>query len=95
MIIQNPNEYTHIGFAKSSTKNKKYDAILKHKITGQLRKVPFGQLGYEQYKDTTGLNLYSNLDHLDKERRKRYKSRHEGEQKNKFSSGYWSWKYLW
>jgi hypothetical protein len=68
---------------------------LLNKESGKERKVPFGAIGYEQYKDSTGLNLYSKLNHLDKDRRKRYRERHKGEEKNKFSSGYWSYKYLW
>lgn len=94
MIIQNPNEYTHIGFAKSSTKNKKYDAILKHKETGRIKKVSFGHSGYAQYKDTTGLNLYSHMNHLDKKRKALYYKRH-GLEAPLFSSKYFSHKYLW
>lgn len=94
MIIENPNNYTHIGFAKSSTKNKKYDAILKNKETGRLKKVPFGQLPYQQFYDSTGLNLYSHLNHGDKTRRRLYYNRH-GMNAPLFSSKYFSHKFLW
>ena len=95
MLLENPDQYKFLRFEKSHLKNKKYNAVLLNKETGRERKVPFGAIGYEQYKDSTGLNLYSKLDHLDKDRRKRYRERHKGEEKNKFSSGYFSYKYLW
>jgi hypothetical protein len=95
MILENPEKYKFLRFEKSHFKNKKYNAVLLNKESGKERKVPFGAIGYEQYKDSTGLNLYSKLNHLDKDRRKRYRERHKGEEKNKFSSGYWSYKYLW
>jgi hypothetical protein len=95
MILENPEKYKFLRFEKSHLKNKKYDAVLLNKETGRERKVPFGSVFYQQYKDSTGLNVYSKLDHLDKDRRKRYRERHKGEEKNKFSSGYWSYKYLW
>ena len=95
MILENPEKYKFLRFEKSHLKNKKYNAVLLNKETGKERKVPFGAIGYEQYKDSTDLNLYSKLNHLDKDRRKRYRERHKGEDKNKFSSGYWSYKYLW
>jgi hypothetical protein len=88
------NNYVHIGFTKSLTKNKKYDAILKNKKTGQIKIVPFGQLPYEHYKDTTGLNLYSHLNHLDEKRKKNYYSRH-GKQADKYSAKWFSHRYLW
>lgn len=53
-----------IKFIKSPRKNKKYRAILPNNKT-----VDFGDSRYQQYKDTTGLGLYTNKDHLDKERR--------------------------
>jgi hypothetical protein len=95
MIINNPNEFKFIEFKKSKAKNKKYDAILQNKSTGSLKRVPFGDARYEQYKDSTGVGLYSHLDHHDEKRRKQYRLRHHGEDKNKFSSGYFSMRYLW
>ena len=95
VVIENPNEYRFVKFEKSKTKNKKYDAILQNKNTGRLRKVSFGDKRYKQYKDQTGLGLYSNLNHLDKSRRERYRTRHQGEEQNKYSSGWFSFYYLW
>jgi len=95
MIVKNPENYELMGFQESHLNNKKYDAILKNKITNKLKLVPFGQKGYEHYKDKTPLKLYSNFNHLDKERKKNYRLRHKGEEKNKFSSGFFSWYYLW
>lgn len=100
MIIQNPQDYTFIKFEKSHLVNKKYNAILKNKKTGREKKVPFGQIKpdgipYEQFRDTTGLRLYSKYDHHDLNRRHLYLSRHEKDGDNKFSSGWFSKHYLW
>lgn len=95
MILENPENYKFISFRKSSTKNKKYDAILKNKLTGKNKIIPFGDLRYSQYKDNTGLKLYSDLDHLDLKRRELYKKRHHKDVNNLFSSGYFANKYLW
>jgi hypothetical protein len=95
MIVSNPNDYKLKGFEKSKTKNKKYDAILIHKQTGREKRVPFGDNRYSHYKDTTGLGIYSKADTLDKERRRLYRLRHAGEDKNKYSSGWFSWFFLW
>ena len=54
-----------IKFEKSKAKGKKYAAILPDG-----KRVNFGALGYEHYKDRTPLKLYSHLDHNDPERRK-------------------------
>lgn len=95
MKVDNPNHYDLLRFEQSNTKNKKYDAILLNKLTNKEKRIPFGDIRYEQYKDTTGLGLYSKLNHLDLKRREHYRTRHEGEQNHKFSSGYFSWYYLW
>ena len=96
MIVENPEEYVFVRFEKSHLKHKKYDAVLRKKRTKSVFKIiPFGQVGYSQYKDKTGLGIYSNVDHNNKERRRLYKLRHRGENERKFSSGYFSWKYLW
>jgi len=65
--------------------------------------VHFGNVNYQHYKDTTGLGLYTHLNHGDKERRKRYLARAKGIKdkngnltwKNPESSNYYAIKYLW
>jgi len=90
------NEYTFVKFEKSNRKGKKYNAVIKNKKTGREKKIPFGQLGYQHYKDNTGLGLYSNLNHNDSTRRKSYKARHSVYIKpNMYSAGYFSMRYLW
>lgn len=81
-----------IGFEKSHLENKKYNAILDD--NGTIKKIPFGSRYHQHFKDTTGLNLYSHLDHNDELRKKRYFARHK---KNypKFSADYFSKRYLW
>lgn len=78
-----------VTFIKSPLKNKKYRAILPNN-----KHVDFGDSRYQQYKDTTGLGLYTHKDHLDKERRRLYRLRHK-RPTNKNTAGYFSWKYLW
>jgi hypothetical protein len=94
MIIENPNDYIHIGFSKSLTKNKKYDAILKNKKSGKIKKISFGDIRYGQFFDNTGLNLYTNLNHGDKVRRRLYYNRH-GISAPLYSSKWFSHKFLW
>lgn len=61
-------------FAKSTNKNKKY--MVKVDIgDGKTKIVHFGDALYEQYKDSTGLGLYSHMDHNDKTRRELYRAR--------------------
>jgi hypothetical protein len=98
VVIKNPHEYKLVRFDVSTDNKHKYNAILEHKKTGKLRKVPFGAIKadgtpYQHYHDKIG--KYKKYDHLDKERRKRYLIRHKGEDLNKFSSGWFSIRYLW
>jgi hypothetical protein len=100
MIIDRPEDYALVGFERSHVRGKKYDAILRKKTRKrgqpmQTRRVPFGAVGYEQFKDSTGKGLYAHVNHGDPKRRRNYRTRHHGENKRKFSSGYFSWKYLW
>lgn len=95
VVIENPNKYIHLGFEKSHLKSKKYNAILQNTDNDLIKRVPFGASNFFHYKDTTGLGEWSHKDHLDKKRRASYRARHKGEEKRKFSSGYFSWKYLW
>jgi hypothetical protein len=88
--------YKFEGFEKSIHRHKKYDAILRNKKSGRPVRVPFGDASYAQYKDKTGLGLYSKLNHNDPERRARYRQRHINDVKPGFySPGYMSWYYLW
>ncbi len=95
MRLENPSEYDFIKFRKSFTKGKKYDAVLYNKRTKKFKYIPFGDLRYQQYEDKVPLHLYKNKDHKDPLRRKRYRSRHKGEELYKYSSGWFSWYYLW
>ena len=95
VVIENPNKYIHIGFEKSHLKSKKYNAILQNTDNDLIKKVPFGASDYEHYKDPTGLGIWSHKNHNDKERRRLYRLRHERTSKNKYSSSWFSMKYLW
>ena len=88
MIVDHPEDYTLVGFERSHVKGKKYDAILKNKRTRKVQKrVPFGAIGYEQFKDSTGRGLYAHVNHGDPKRRRNSRTRHHGENKRKFSRG--------
>ncbi len=65
--------------------------------------IHFGDIRYEQYKDSTPLKLYSTLDHKDTKRRDNYLRRAKGIKNeygeltylDKNSPNYYSVKYLW
>ena len=86
---------------KSTAKDKKYSVYVKGD-DGKAKLIHFGQLGYDQYKDTTPLKLYSKLDHNDEERRRLYLLRAKGIKKDgkiswkdKNTANYYAVKYLW
>lgn len=89
-------EHQLVGFRKSKTKHKKYDAILENKKNKKAVYVPFGDSRYQQFKDATGLGLYSHKDHGDRKRRSLYRARHKGFlKKGYYSPGHFSYFYLW
>ena len=63
---------TIIKIIKATAKNKKYSAIVRNKTTKKERKISFGAIDYQQFKDSTPLGLYSSKNHGDKKRRKQY-----------------------
>ena len=85
-------------FKKSTRAGKKYMVR-----SPQGRLIHFGALGYQHYKDSTPLKLYSHLDHKDKVRRDRYRKRHEAIKtkaglpayKDPEQGAYYAWKFLW
>lgn len=97
------SEYKFLRFEKSKTKGKKYDAILQNKETKREVKVSFGAIKpngvpYPQFKDSTGLGLYSKYNHNDKQRKARYRNRHSKEKpsfREYYSPGYFAWFKLW
>lgn len=98
VVLQNPQEYRLVQFQVSHDKKHKYNAILEHKKTKRTKKIPFGGIKtdgtpYQHYHDKIG--HYRQYDHNDKQRRQRYRVRHKGEDTKKFSSGYFSWRFLW
>jgi hypothetical protein len=95
MILENPENYRLVSFAKAKNTNKKYDAFLENKKTKKLRRIPFGDINYPQYKDNVPLHLYQDRNHNDKRRRRLYHARHWRDPLHKYSSGWFSWHYLW
>jgi hypothetical protein len=77
----------------STAKNKKYSVYVKSN-SGGVKLIHFGDNRYEQYYDKIG--HYSRLNHLDKERRKRYRIHHAKDYiTDKNTPGWWSWHKLW
>lgn len=90
------SEWKLLGFKKSQAKGKKYAAYIENKTNKRIRTLNFGSTSHEQFKDSTGLGLYSGLNHGDRERKKRYKARHQVFIRDKhYSAGYFSMRYLW
>ena len=91
------DQFRLIRFERSKNPKKKYDAVIEEVKTKKTQRVAFGsrQPLYQQYKDSTGLKLYSRLDHGDEERRKNYLARHEKTRHKKWSSSWFSWQFLW
>ena len=85
-------------FKKSTRPGKKYMVIAPNGKT-----IHFGDIKSEQYRDTTGLGLYTYLNHNDEKRRASYLARAKGIRnkageltwKDKNSANYFSIKYLW
>ena len=84
-------------FSKSTRKGKKYMVVVDGKT------IHFGDVKMQQYRDTTGLGLFSHLNHNDETRRKSYLSRAKGIRnkagdltwQDKNSANYYAVKYLW
>ena len=92
-------DYRFDRFVKSKKSTKKYTAILVHRRTGRTVQVNFGGIRsngipYDQFRDTA-LGLYSQYDHEDKDRRRRWLKRHAKDGFNAYSASYFAKKYLW
>lgn len=81
-----------IKFSKSDRAGKKYRVDFT--LRGKRFTRHFGALGYEQFRDSTPLQLYRDLNHFDLKRKAAYYKRH-GRTNNPMSAKYWSNKYLW
>ena len=88
-------QFRFIRFERSHLPNKKYNAIIEDIKTRRKQRVPFGSTLFQQYKDSTGLKLYSHLDHNDLKRRSNYLARHEKTRHKKFSPSWYSATFLW
>jgi hypothetical protein len=90
-------KYILIKIIKSDNKNKKYDAIIKNIINGQLSTVSFGNINKKHYMDKTPLGLYKHLNHYDEQKRIDYITENKNKIKgikNKFSPDYFTAKFL-
>tara|TARA_R110000822_G_C15001173_1_gene460805 strand:+ start:210 stop:494 length:285 start_codon:yes stop_codon:yes gene_type:complete len=78
------SDYQLMGYEKAKNTKKKYDGILKRKSDKKIIRVPFGAVGYGNYSDNSGLNLYKGTGN--KTKRDAYLARH----KNDIKEGYYS-----
>ena len=86
-----------MNFKKSTRPGKKYMVVVNGKT------IHFGDIKMQQYRDTTGLGLYTHLNHNDEKRRASYLARAKGIKnkkgeptwKDKNSPNYYSVKFLW
>ena len=95
MVKIEADRFRFIKFQKSKTRFKKYDGIIEDVKTRRRQTVPFGDVRFEQYFDSTGLKLYSRLDHNDEKRRQNYLARHEKTRNKKWSPSWFSATFLW
>jgi len=89
-------DYDIVRFERSNVKHKKYTAVIQNKKNDKTYKISFGDKRYQHYNDSTGLGLFSHLDHNDKARRALFRLRHRvNYNKNEYSPAYFSWNFLW
>ena len=67
-----------VAIAASPHPAKKYRATIFNPSTGRTRHIDFGASAYQQFKDSTGLGLYTKANHGNPKRRRAYFSRHSG-----------------
>jgi len=96
--VQDPESWKVKGYELATDKKHKYNAVLEHRKTGALKKIPFGGKKssgepYPQFKDQLG--HYREHDHNDEARRQRWLKRHAQNTEHKFSSAYFSRLTLW
>ena len=90
-------KYMLMKITQSKDSNKKYDAHIANTQNGKMTIVSFGNINKRHYRDSTALRMYKHLDHWDLKKRDEYielnKKKFEGN-KNKFSSDYFTAKFL-
>lgn len=89
------DRFRHIRFERSKKTGKKYDAIIEDCKTRKTQRIPFGNIQLSHYQDTTGLKIYSHLDHHDEKKRKDYLEAYKKTNSLKYSSSWYSYIYLW
>ena len=97
MVFYSKNKFILKRFEKSKRHGKMYDAVLQSKSdSAKFIRIPFGDSTMQNYGDKTGLNLYPELIHGDKKRRKNFRSRSRHYVRPGFySPGYFSYNVLW
>jgi hypothetical protein len=84
-----------IGFEPAPFPKKYYAVLRSRAAASRLKRMPFGDQRYQQYRDQTPLGLFTHLNHGDVVRRRNYRARHAGDRLGEWSPGYLSWTYLW
>ena len=60
------DQFRLVRFERSRTKNKKYDGIIEDRKTKRTQRVPFGQIGYSQYKDYHALKNQISINQINR-----------------------------
>ena len=95
MVRIEADRFRFIKFQKARDPKKKYEAVIEDVKTRERQRVPFGSSIHDQYRDSTGLKLYSRVDHNDEKRRQNYLARHEKTRHKKWSASWLSSVFLW
>ena len=95
MVKIEADRFRFIKFQKAKDPSKKYEAIIEDVKTRRRQRVPFGSSSFQQYRDSTGMRIYSRLDHNDEKRRQNYLARHEKTRHKKWSPSWFSSVFLW
>lgn len=93
-MIISADRFKHMRFERSKITGKKYDAIIMDIITRKIQRVPFGNQNIAHYQDTTGMKLYSRLDNMNERQRTLYIDAYNKTNKKKYSSDWYSAKFL-
>lgn len=93
-MVYKKSEYTFIGFDQSYKNNKLYMAILQNNKTGRMATVHFGNKNKKYYRDTTGLNLYPNINNYNTIDQTKFKNKNERYNRTDWTPTRFNWSRL-
>lgn len=93
-MVYKKSDYSFIDFEKSYKNNKLYMAILQNNKTGRLVMVHFGNKNKKYYRDTTGLNLYSNINNYNTLEQTKFKNKNKRFNRSDWTPTRFNWSRL-